>query len=62
MTTFQYSQDVQNTDSYKWLLWQQYLTDINFKYTFQKRIEITTHKFQIHNTVIDILKNKVGQK
>ena len=37
--------------------WQQYLTDINFKYIFGDRIEIPTNTYQIHNSVINIFKN-----
>ena len=53
-STFHYSRVLQDTDSYKlgllmvpnnprskWLPWQQYLTDINFKYIYLK-IEIPT--------------------
>ena len=48
LSTFQYSQDIHDIDSYKRLLWQQYLMDINVKYIFGGRNEIHTH--QIHNT------------
>ena len=53
---FQYSQVVQDTDSYKWLPWQQYLTNINFKYIAGDKIEIPTDTYQIHTSVINIKK------
>ena len=34
------------SDSYKWLMWQHYLTAINFKYIFGDSIEIPTHIYQ----------------
>ena len=50
---FQYSQVVYDTDSYKQLLQQQYLTDINV-YIFGKRIAIPIHTYHIHNFVTNI--------
>ena len=53
---FQYSQDLQNSESYKQLPWKQYLTTINVKYIFGDRFKIPTHTYQIHNYVINITK------
>ena len=33
-----------------------YLTDINFMCIFGERVEIPTHTYQIHNSVINIFK------
>ena len=46
---------MQDTASYKQLQWQQYLIDNNFKYIFGDIIEIPTHTYQTHNSVINIL-------
>ena len=45
MSTFQYSQVVQDTDSYKQLTWKNYLTNKNFKYIVAEIIEIPIHTY-----------------
>ena len=54
LSTFHYSQVVQDPDSYTQLPWQQYLTDIIFKYIFGDKIEIPTHTYKIHNSMTNI--------
>ena len=62
LSTFQYSQVVQDTDSFiNSCHGQQYLTDINFKYTFGDRIVIHIYfTYQIHDFVINIFKTVGG--
>ena len=46
---------MQDTDSYEWVPWQIYLTDINFNYISGERIDIPKHStYQIQKSVIDI--------
>ena len=52
-SVFQYSQVVQNTDSYKRLVWQQYVSNTNCKYIFGEIIEIPTNTYQRHHLVIN---------
>ena len=47
-SVLQCSQVVQGTDSYNQLLWQQYLTNINFNYTIGGRIAMPRYREKKH--------------
>ena len=51
---------MQDTDSFKLLTWQEYLTGINLKCIFGDIIEIPTDTYQVHKTVLNIKENARG--
>ena len=55
MSTFQYSQVLQDIDLSKWLKWQQYFDRYYLKCIFRDRIEIPTYTYKIHNAMINII-------